>query len=451
MKLPLRFAVVVSLAAAASCGHNAAVTQPATLGTPLAFARANSIPQTVHVIPFYSYLKSGYDVGPGGGSGFIGSPTALYGATNVGGSTTCSTPFDSGSITGCGIVYRLVPSKGKTYKLATLHTFQGQPGDGAASFAKLLADKGGNLYGTTFYGGTYDAGTLFKLHPTKSGYSETIVHSFGYGQDAAYPISGVIDVNGVLYGTTLGGGTYTNEQLCKDSGGVPNGTCGTVYSVNPATGVEQVLHSFGKASDGANPFAELLDVGGTLYGTTDLGGSTVYCGTIFSIGADGNGEKVLHSFLNTPRDGCNPFASLIDVNGTLYGTTCCGGGYYCSHCEGTLFSYDLTNGQEAVLHKFGNGDDGSEPVAALTQAQGVLYGTTTIGGGTSCVSGDGCGVIFGFAPSPSAPAYKSLYQFSGGDDGAGPDDPLLYSHRAFYLTTRSGGKKGHGTGVKLTL
>ena len=78
----------------------------------------------------------------------------------------------------------------------SLHTFKGAPGDGAASAATLLADKSGDLYGTTFYGGKYDRGTLFKLHPTSSGYAETIVHSFGYGQDGAYPISGVIEVKG---------------------------------------------------------------------------------------------------------------------------------------------------------------------------------------------------------------------------------------------------------------
>ncbi len=198
----------------------------------------------------------------------------------------------------------------------------------------------------------------------------------------------MIEVNGTLYGTTNAGGTYTNQRLCKDSGGSPNGTCGTVYSVNPATGTEQVLHSFGKFGDGASPFTALLNVGGTLYGTTDLGGTNQFCGTVFSIGADGSGERVVHSFLNNPRDGCNPFASLINVKGTLYGTTCCGGGYYCSHCEGTLFSVDLSTGEEQVLHNFGNGDDGSEPVAAVTNVQGVLYGTTNIGGGTSCLSGD---------------------------------------------------------------
>ena len=450
MKQLARLVAIVGLAFAASCNRSA-VTPAQGIGTPLAAANADLLPQTVHIIPLYSYGRSGY-VGGHGHGGFIGSEAALYGATVLGGSTTCSTPFMTSSGTGCGIVYRLVPKKGaRTYKLDVLHTFEGAPGDGAASLATLLADKSGDLYGTTFYGGEYNGGTLFELRPTSSGYTEKIVHSFGNGQDGAYPISGVIEDKGILYGTTVGGGTYTNQTLCKDSGGSPNGTCGTVYRVNPATGAEQVLHSFGKPLDGANPFAAPLDIAGTLYGTTDLGGQLEYCGTVFKIGTDGSGYDVVHSFLNNPRDGCNPFASLISVKGTLYGTTCCGGGYYCSHCEGTLFSVDLSTGKEQVLHDFGKSTDGSEPVAAVLNVGGVLYGTTTIGGGTSCQGGNGCGTIFSYAPSPSNPAYNVVYQFTGGKDGAGPLDALLYSHGAFYVTTTSGGTQGLGTGVKAQL
>jgi uncharacterized repeat protein (TIGR03803 family) len=447
MKQLVRIVTVLGLIFAASC-NRATLTPAQAIGTPLAVANADSIPQTVHVIPFYNYRKSGYETPSGGGvGGLIGSETALFGATMLGGDTKCSTRFGSG----CGIVYRLVPNTRKrAYKLDVLHIFMGAPGDGAASTATLLADKSGDLYGTTYYGGEYDGGTLFKLHPTSSGYAETIVHSFGNGQDGAYPISGVIAVNGILYGTTNGGGVYS-KSLCENSGGVPNGTCGTLYRVNPATGAERVLHSFGETGDGAVPFAALLDVAGTLYGTTDLGGSLPFCGTVFSIGTDGSSERVVHSFRNNPSDGCNPFASLISVNGTLYGTTCCGGGYYCSHCEGTLFSVDLATGTEQVLHKFGQGQDGSEPVAALVDVRGVLYGTTNTGGGTSCASGDGCGTVFSFAPSPSNPAYNVLHEFTGGNDGGEPRDALLYSHRAFYGTTVYGGKKGLGTADKLRL
>jgi hypothetical protein len=142
---------MVSLVAASSCGQNAIA--PLHLnGTPLAFLRAASFPPTVHVIPFYDYGKAGYQGlhAPGGSGGLSGSEAALYGTTLVGGSTSCSTVYDSGSETGCGIAYRLVPKSGKqAYKLDVLYEFQGAPGDGAASAATLVADKSGDLYGTT--------------------------------------------------------------------------------------------------------------------------------------------------------------------------------------------------------------------------------------------------------------------------------------------------------------
>ncbi|HEX3671101.1 MAG TPA: choice-of-anchor tandem repeat GloVer-containing protein [Candidatus Cybelea sp.] len=454
MKLLLRLAATAALASAAACGHLTAVTPAPVVGAQLGVVRANVIPRTVHVIPFFNYGKGGYDVAGGfGNGGFIGTAAALYGATEVGGSPTCSTPFDGSSSAGCGIVYRLVPNAGKKlYKLDTLHAFEGAPSDGAASFATLLADKSGDLFGTTFYGGEYNGGTVFELRPSSSGhYTETILHSFGYGQDGAFPFSGVIAVRGVLYGTTLGGGAYSNDTLCGTYGGSPNGTCGTVYSLDPASGAEEVLHSFGEFGDGANPYAALLDVNGTLYGTTDLGGSNQSCGTVFSIGTDGSGERIVHSFLNAPRDGCDPFASLIDAGGTLYGTTCCGGGNYCAnHCEGTLFSIDIATGQEEMLHKFGNGTDGSEPVASLLDVKGVLYGTATIGGGTACLSGIGCGTEFSFAPSTSNPTYKTVHRFKAKADGFSPHAALLYSRGEFFGTTVYGGAKGRGTGVKLT-
>lgn len=450
MQLVWRFIAAASLAAVASCGHNALA--PSQGGTAL-FAGEGAPPPTIHVVPFYDYGKFGYEP-LGGGSSYgslIGGKAALYGTTVLGGDSACSTEFDTGSSTGCGVVYRLVPKPGKgSYKFEVLHTFTGAPSDGAASLATLFADKRGDLYGATMFGGEYNAGTLFKLHPSSSGYTETIVHNFGYGTDGAYPTSGVIEINGTLYGTTQGGGTYT-KTICMSAGSIPNGTCGTVYRINPATGVERVLHSFGKFGDGENPAAAPLAVGNTLYGTTDLGGSVPYCGTVYKIGIGGKGERVIHDFQNAGHgDGCNPFASLIALNGTLYGTTCCGGGNFCAyHCEGTLFSVDIATGKETVLHEFGEPGDGSEPRAAVVSVQGVLYGTTVLGGLSTCSNGYGCGSIFSFTPSSSSAAYSLLYVFQNLADGAEPTDTLLYSDGAFYGTTTLGGKKGRGTAIRL--
>lgn len=452
MKRFLRLIPLFFLLPAASCAHTAMTPEPA-VGIPPATVYADARPRTVHIIPFYNFGKSGYNAvsAAGGRGGLAGDESALYGATALGGSSTCTTPFDTTSNTGCGIAYRLVPNPGKsTYKIKILHTFKGGA-DGAASFSTLLLTKSGDLYGTTFYGGTYNGGTLFKLHPVSTGYTESVVYSFGNGQDGAYPAAGVIEVNGMLFGTTVGGGTHSNQLFCKHYGGSPNGTCGTVYALNPATGSERVLHSFGGILDGENPYAALVNVAGTLYGTTDLGGSNTSCGTVYSIGTDGSNETVVYNFLNAP-DGCNPFGSLINVGGTLYGTTCCGGGNFCpNHCEGTLYSVDISTGRETVLHEFGKpqDEDGSEPLAGLTYVNGALYGTANIGGIPSCNYPFGCGTIFSLALSSSK--YKTLYEFDGADDGAQPTDTLLLSHAALYGTTLVGGKKGLGTADKLPL
>ena len=110
----------------------------------------------------------------------------------------------------------------------------------------------------TEFGGTEGEGTLFSLD-RKTG-AETVVHSFGNsGGDGASPGAGnsLIPVNGKLYGTTFAGGTYNR---------------GTVFSVDPRSGTEAVLHSFQEA-DGTNPSSGLIAYDRMLYGTTSNGGT----------------------------------------------------------------------------------------------------------------------------------------------------------------------------------
>jgi uncharacterized repeat protein (TIGR03803 family) len=160
--------------------------------------------------------------------------------------------------------------------------------DGAGPVAGLI-DVDGVLYGTTAYGGTSNYGTVFSLSTTGS---EHVLHSFGGGSDREHPSAGLIDVNGTLYGTTEWGGSGSN---CQTSAGFSG--CGTVYSIS-TTGTEHVLHSFGGGSDGVNPRAGLIDVKGTLYGTTYNGG-TSGLGTVYNVSTSGT-EKVLHSFSGRP-------------------------------------------------------------------------------------------------------------------------------------------------------
>lgn len=120
--------------------------------------------------------------------------------------------------------------------------------------------------------------------------------------------------------------------------------CGTVFSVNPKTGAQTVVYSFLGRTDGKDPNANLIDVNGTLYGTTYNGGghnSCLFgCGTVFSVNPGTGAETVIHSF-GRNTDGTKPGAGLIDVKGTLYGTTPSGGKYctgnYPPGC-GTVFA-----------------------------------------------------------------------------------------------------------------
>ena len=214
-------------------------------------------------------------------------------------------------------------------------------------------------------------GTVFSM--TTSG-TEKVLHSFGNGDDGEHPWAGLVHfgTGTTLYGTTFFGGIERSCQHGEDGTG-----CGTVFSIT-TSGIEKVLHSFGNGHDGKYPQARLLPVHGALYGTTAYGGSYASDGTVFVITTDGV-EKILYRFATQggSSDAAVPDAGLIDVKGTLYGTTYFGGG--CD--EGTVYSV-TTAGVEKVLHGFCNGvNDGSTPWASLVNVRGLLYGTTWLGGG----------------------------------------------------------------------
>lgn len=310
-----------------------------------------------------------------------------------------------------------------THRLSTsyqrLYAFH-PPRDGARPLAALL-DVNGTLYGTTYSGGLSGKGTVYRV--TTSG-AHKVIYRFRGGADGRNPQSGLIDVKGTLYGTTYGGGGGT---ACYAG----NFSTGTVYSIS-TSGVEKVLYAFKGGSDGCFPVAGLVDLKGTLYGTTWMGGhcyTTVGCGTVFSITTSGT-EKVLHSFGGN-GDGAWPFGSLIAVNGTLYGTT---------NSPGTVFRIS-TSGKEKVLHSFGGGSDDDGPYAGLLDVNGTLYGTTEEGGGTQCYSGAGCGTVFSITTS----GQEALLHAFHVSDGSNPDGALIDVNGVLYGTTNEGGAHGYGT------
>ncbi|HEY1868288.1 MAG TPA: choice-of-anchor tandem repeat GloVer-containing protein [Candidatus Cybelea sp.] len=354
-------------------------------------------------------------------AGLIDLNGTLYGTTYVGGAHGFGT-----GLPGYGTVFSITPDGSER----VIYDFKGpKVGDGKNPAASLFAVNG-VLYGTTENGGTRaNYGTVFSV--STSGMEKVLYRFQGYfyGQDGANPLASLIDVDGKLYGTTLAGGTNDN---------------GTVFRVT-TTGEEKVLHSFFQGySDGGSPVANLLNVKGTLYGTTEYGGQACSCnggGTIFSITRTGT-EKVLFAFNQyTNPEGSFPQVGLIHVKGLLYGTTPKDGAYTDG---GTAFSI-TTTGSISVLHTFssGSGPDGSGPDAPLLNVKGTLYGTTEFGGDY------GKGTVYKMSLTGSKE--KVLHSFGYGSDGATPVAGLIDVNGTLYGTTSAGGTNGNGTVFALKL
>ena len=348
----------------------------------------------------------------------------LYGTTQLGGANYSGTVF---SITTGGAE-------------KVLYSF-GVPPDGNQPEASLVNVRG-TLYGTTTKGGAnytcgyspyyVGCGTVFSV---TTGGTEKVLHSFGGGLDGSDPQGALIKVKGLLYGTTDEGGAIPCYYT----------TCGTVFTIT-TSGTEKVLRSFNNRK-GRRPLAGLLDVGGTLYGTAANGGAH-RAGVVFRITPSGK-EKVLYSFGGAP-DGAAPSASLIDVKGTLYGTTLLGGAYQRGSGSGLGTVFSITpSGKEKVLHSFGNGTDGAWPDAPLIDVKGTLYGTTWSGGATYC-AGTGCGTIFSITPDGTE---KVLHSFAACSDGCCPMAGLTDVGGTLYGTATEGGAGvpyDHGTVFALT-
>jgi uncharacterized repeat protein (TIGR03803 family) len=242
----------------------------------------------------------------------------LYGTTNRGGATNPNCPYPA---SGCGTVFKLDPAGNET----VLYSFCSQANctDGYFPNAGLIEDASGNLYGTAFWGGENSAGTVFKLD---SAGNYTVLYNFCSQNNCAdgyYTYAGLIqDTSGNLYGTTYSGGNTNN--------GVGVGG-GTVFKLDLA-GNLTVLHTFctqPNCTDGGNSEAGvIMDSSGNLYGTTTIGGPPgASGGTIFEIDSAGNYAN-LYTFCSQKNctDGAAPYDSLIqDASGNLYGTTYFGG------------------------------------------------------------------------------------------------------------------------------
>jgi uncharacterized repeat protein (TIGR03803 family) len=362
-------------------------------------------------------------------------------------------------------------------KETILHRFLGG-GDGTNPQAGLISDGAGNLYGTTYYGGTgacnvnnefLGCGTVFVLTPSpQGGWTETVLYSFqDNSSDGQGPVGGLVrDGAGNLYGTTSGGG-----QVSCGYGG-----CGVIFEVTPPAvsgegWTETILYNFQGGSDGEDPRSGLIfDGAGALYGTTKWGGNmggscanfAIGCGTVYKLEPPSTGGTWTHTVLYRFKpndDGQQPEAVLVfDSSGALYGTTTWGG-YYSTYCEGcgTVFELSPEPAQsseewnEAVIWEF-KGDDGASPLGGVTlDSRGNVYGTTSVG---SDEQGEFNGTVFALSPPGEGGKDWSesvLHRF--GVNG-GPAYPaagvVLDSKGNIYGTTEDGGSASFGTVFRLS-
>ncbi len=364
---------------------------------------------------------------------------------------------------GLGSVFELTPSR-NGYREKALHVFR-NAGDGGSPLLGVIV-RGGALYGTTTAGGTgscnsgYGCGEVFSISRSGDGYAKRDVYDFRGGADGDVPSGGLIDVAGVLFGTTFFGG----GSGCQGSAG-----CGTVFAMRPSKRgyIESVIHPFrGNGSDGAGPSARLLDRAGVLYGTTSSGGGD-NVGTVFKLTPSDSGytESIVHSFGGPPNDGAVPLAALVaDESGALYGTTWTGG----TDGLGSVFKLTPSGSgyTERIIYSFDFSSGAYPRAALLVDKKGVLYGTAQYGGIGGCYGNSsgsllGCGTAFALTPSADGYGMTVLHRFRGGRDGAFPFAALISDGTGMLFgTTISGGDRdcvasytgtaGCGTVFKLT-
>ena len=398
----------------------------------------------------------------------------------------------------------LVVGAAQAQTFTVLHAFSGGA-DGGAPLGGVALDQGGNLYGTTWLGGTGGQGAAYELKRSPSGYTLNTLYSFSTGSNGGYPKSNVVFARGgALYGTTTEGGylgcgahgyvgcgvvfslrpqsTFCRSVLCPWNEaplyafqGITSGDgdnplygapafdqAGNIYGTTPNDGsygggtvfeltrsgdtwTESILHQFGAAGDGSRPeHGVVLDSFGNLYGTTYSGG-TFGAGTVFQLVPSGSGwtENVLANFRGDDDIGGSPQAGLIiDQGGNLYGATSIASAF-----DGVVFELSPSGGgwQFTVLHRFTVGNQSGVVGNLVFDSQGNLYGATW---------GDGVGLngmLFKLTPTGDGWNLTDLHDFLYRDDGGQPSGDLAIDASGnIYGTTENGGHGNFGTVWKYT-
>ena len=257
--------------------------------------------------------------------------------------------------------------------------------------------------------------------------------------------------NGADGSTPYAGLISVGDTLYGTARGGGSAGKGTVFMVSiDGTGFT-TLYSFSN-SVGDDPYAGLVLSGSVLYGTTSYGGEAGSYGTVYRVNTDGTGFSPIHSFGPLQSDGAYTKSGLVLSGNTLYGTATEGGngGY------GTVFKLNTNGTGFTVLHRFtptswsgsaNTNADGANPYAALVVYGDTLYGSACYGGSA------GNGAVF--KVNTDGTGFEVLHHFTTraiftNRDGANPFSGLTLSGDTLYATARTGGAAGYGTVFKLS-
>jgi len=330
-----------------------------------------------------------------------------------------------------------------TYKV--IHDFCSKRlcADGDQPESGVVMDAAGNLYGTTFSGGTASEaeGIVFELAPDaqREHWRSRTLYTFTYASpNGAYPWAApILDTNGNLYGTTLGGGSFNHGVVYEL---VPNGTK-TVRTLKVLASLSDGVSPYGQLSYQGAATGVLFDGMSPLYGTTVQAGSSL-SGSVYQLTLSGDAWNLttLYKFcaLADCQDGSQPVSAVtLDANGHIFGTTLAGGQFN----QGVAYELTESDGTWglSVLHDFCRKKkchDGAGPSNALvSDALGNFYDTASYGGANK-----NGGLIFKLAPDGT---YTPVYNFCAlrnCADGALPrTDLLIGSGGTFYGVTTNGG------------
>jgi uncharacterized repeat protein (TIGR03803 family) len=310
--------------------------------------------------------------------------------------------------------------------------------NGGYPISSLTEGSDGNFYGVSPNGGSLDCyplgcGALFKVTPEGK---IILLYNFPYSggdPNGSNPIGSlVLANNGVFYGTTTAGGSFTDCSIYLG--------CGAIFEFSDNSGI-QTIHDFDGGSEGSLISDGLIQAtDGDLYGTARVGGSEGF-GTVFKATLRGE-VTTLHSFKRS--DGSDPMGALVQGrDGEFYGTTLSGG----KNFAGTVFKI-TTEGSLTTLYDFcaeTNCADGSSPTGGLVLAtNGNFYGTTR---GTGYLPG----TVFEITPAGVLTTLYTFCSLKGCGDGSHPKDGLVQAIDGnLYGTTFDGGTQNYGTIFKVT-